>query len=177
MTRAGAVTPLFLAVVFPLALLGCAPKAYPQCGQDSGAQCGSAPEAQRNPPEATPTHDSEPNPDALRAAIVASSTGDDIIPFGAPMTPPEKLSGPAPEYTKDALEHRIEGTMLVQCVITREGEARKCRIIQPVRYLEQAVLSSLAQSRFKPATLDGKPVSVTYTLSFKLQPPSPQKAP
>ena len=174
MARASAVTPLFLIVVFPLVLLGC-PRAYPRCDQDTGAQqCAREPEAPQAPREETSARGGDPALDGVTAALEAPGTGDIPLPFGHPMTPPEKLSGPAPEYTRGALDHRAEGIAIVQCVITREGEVRDCRLLQPVAYMESAVLTALAQSRFKPATLNGKPLAVTYTLSFELHPPSPR---
>ena len=50
-------------------------------------------------------------------------TGTDVLPFGAGMTRPEKMSGPAPQYTREALEARVQGLMIVKCVITTEGRS------------------------------------------------------
>src|SRR5579859_2854862 len=38
------------------------------------------------------------------------------VAFSAEMTPPHVLSGPDPRYTPQALEHEIEGVMLVRCI-------------------------------------------------------------
>lgn len=96
---------------------------------------------------------------------------DDSLPFGGDMTRPEKLSGPDPEYTKEALAAGIEGTMVIKCVITKEGKATKCRIIRPLPHMEQAVLQSLYRSRYTPVTLRGRPVAVDYTFYIRLSLP------
>jgi protein TonB len=97
-------------------------------------------------------------------------TGTDVLPFGAGMTRPEKVSGPSAEYTREALEARVAGTMIVKCVITTEGRVERCRIIKPLPHMERAVLDALTSSRYKPVTFQGRPVQVdyTFTLNFKL---------
>ncbi len=97
-------------------------------------------------------------------------TGTDVLPFGAGMTRPEKVSGPQAEYTREALEARVAGTMIVKCVITTEGRVERCRIIKPLPHMEKAVLDALTSSRYKPVTFQGRPVQVdyTFTLNFKL---------
>ncbi|PTL79115.1 energy transducer TonB [Vitiosangium sp. GDMCC 1.1324] len=99
------------------------------------------------------------------------STGTDVLPFGAGMTRPEKLSGPAPQYTREALEARVQGLMIVKCVITTEGAVERCRIIKPLPHMEQAVLDSLYAQRYKPVTFQGRPVQVDYTFNIRLSLP------
>jgi TonB family protein len=106
----------------------------------------------------------------------AMSVGTNVLPFGAGMTRPMKRSGPPPQYTKEALENRIQGLMVVKCIITVEGEVRKCIIVQPLPFMEEAVLDALYQARFTPVTLQGQPVQVDYTFNIKLSLPKPAKA-
>ncbi|MFY0525108.1 energy transducer TonB [Archangium gephyra] len=98
-------------------------------------------------------------------------TGTDVLPFGAGMTRPEKLSGPQPQYTREALEARVQGLMIVKCVITTEGAIERCRIIKPLAHMEQAVLNSLYAQRYKPVTFQGRPVQVDYTFNIRLSLP------
>lgn len=98
-------------------------------------------------------------------------TGTDVLPFGAGMTRPEKTSGPAPQYTREALEARVQGLMIVKCVITTEGRIERCRIIKPLPHMEQAVLDSLYAQRYKPVTFQGRPVQVDYTFNIRLSLP------
>jgi len=98
-------------------------------------------------------------------------TGTDVLPFGAGMTRPEKLSGPTPQYTREALEAHVQGLMIVKCVITIEGKVEKCRIIKPLPHMEQSVLDALYAARYKPVTFQGRPVQVDYTFNIKLSLP------
>lgn len=82
-------------------------------------------------------------------------------PFAGGMTRPVKLSGPHPYYTLEALEHRIEGLMIVKCVITMEGIVKNCRVL----------------SRFQPVTYQGRPVNVDYTFNLHFSfPDSPLRS-
>lgn len=95
----------------------------------------------------------------------------EVVPFGEGMERPVKLSGRPLEYTREALEARVEGLMIVKCVINTEGKVDRCRIIKPVPHMEKAVLDSLYSSRYKPVTFQGRPVQVDYTFNIRLQIP------
>jgi TonB family protein len=130
----------------------------------------SEPPAQKAPA----TSSSRETLPALQADTTTHPGVDADIPsFGAGMTRPERLSGPIPQYTKEALEKRSQGLMIVKCIITVEGEVRKCRIIKPLPFMEEAVLDALYQSRYKPVTFEGKPIQVDYTFNIKLALPEP----
>jgi len=100
-----------------------------------------------------------------------TGTGEDVLPFGSGMTRPELLSGGNLQYTREALEARVEGTLIAKCVITREGEVENCRIIKGLPHMDGAVLSSLTTRRYRPVTFQGKPVSVSYTFNVRLEMP------
>ena len=90
-----------------------------------------------------------------------------VIPFGPGMERPHKTSGPEPAYTREAREARVEGKMLVQCVITVDGRLEACQVLKSLPFMDQAVLAALAQQRWTPVTFQGQPVSVVYTIPFK----------
>ncbi|HYH95781.1 energy transducer TonB, partial [Hyalangium sp.] len=100
----------------------------------------------------------------------------DMLPFGVGMTRPEKISGPVPQYTREAIEAKVQGLVIAKCVITLEGTVEKCRMIKPLPHMEKAVLDALYASRYKPVTYQGKPVAVDYTFNIKLSLP-PQDGP
>jgi TonB family protein len=78
------------------------------------------------------------------------------------MTRPVFLSGPDLTYTRAAREREVEGLMVVACVVTREGLVRDCRVQQGLPFMDAAVVQALERRRYKPATLKGVPVEVTY---------------
>jgi serine/threonine-protein kinase len=97
----------------------------------------------------------------------------DLVPFGEGMTRPVLVERGKPvSYTSQALEARVEGTMIVRCTITIDGHVERCAVLKTLPFLEKEVLESLYSSRYAPVTYQGKPVAVGYTFSVKLVPPS-----
>jgi serine/threonine-protein kinase len=96
------------------------------------------------------------------------------------MTPPQKLSGRTPRYTREALEYHVEGTMTARCVITVEGTLEQCQIVRSLPHMKDEVLSALATWKMKPATQWGEPLPVRYTIPIRLKLPvsaPPSKTP
>ena len=90
------------------------------------------------------------------------------VEFNATMTPPAVVAGPPLEYTQQALEHEIEGTMLVKCIVRVDGTVHDCRVLKSVPFMDRAVVSVLERRRYKPATQGGQPLDVDYTFTIKL---------
>ena len=107
------------------------------------------------------------------------------IPEGPPPTEPEgpilvggdvkapvKIFGPQPTYTEIARKARIQGVVIVQAIIDKQGNVTNIKVLKGLPMgLEQAAVDAMKQWKFKPATLNGKPVTVYYnlTVNFKLQ--------
>jgi periplasmic protein TonB len=143
-----------------------------------------APEPQA-PPEDLDYHP-DARPDAIGAAIpclkclidenapatAVEPTGEEVVPFvSGNMTPPRLMSGASLQYTREALEARIEGLLIARCVITREGDVEGCRIIKGQPHMNEAVISALETRRYSPVTYQGKPISVIYNFHIKLDLP------
>jgi protein TonB len=93
----------------------------------------------------------------------------EVLPFGDGMTRPiPSPDNVPPRYTREALEAKIEGLMLVKCVITTEGHLENCRIIKPLPHMAEAVLTALKAWRFAPVMFQGRPVSVDYVIPVHL---------
>jgi protein TonB len=134
------------------------------------------------PPEAEPAPEPEGD-DADRGEVAAvaggvsgpvadgAEAGPAPLEFDERMTRPAKLAGPDPEYTPQAIEREIEGTMLVKCIVTAGGEVRDCRIVKGLPYMDDAVVDALERRRYRPATLGGRPVDVDYLFRITLRLP------
>jgi protein TonB len=92
-----------------------------------------------------------------------------VLPFGEGMNRPQLVGGPEPVFPREALEARVEGTLLARCVITTEGALTNCRIIKSLPFLDQPVLAALAQRRYTPVSFQGRAVAVEYTIPFKFK--------
>ena len=94
------------------------------------------------------------------------------IMVGGDVKAPEKILAPQPQYTEIARKARIQGVVIVQAIIDKEGNVTNVKVLKGLPMgLEEAAVSAIKQWRFRPATLNGKPVTVYYnlTVNFKLQ--------
>jgi TonB family protein len=57
-----------------------------------------------------------------------------------------------PVYTREAMEQRVQGTMLLKCTITVEGFVKNCRIIKGLPYLNEAVLAPCNNGGTSPSS-------------------------
>jgi len=94
------------------------------------------------------------------------------IHVGGDVQKPEKISAPQPQYTEIARKARIQGVVIVQAIIDKQGNVTNVKVLKglPMGLSEEAV-SAIKSWTFKPATLNGKPVDVYYnlTVNFRLQ--------
>lgn len=77
-----------------------------------------------------------------------------------------------PEYPDVARKSRVQGIVILEAVITKEGTVENVKVLRGVHpLLDQAAVNAVKQWRYKPATLNGKPVRVhsTVTVNFKLK--------
>ena len=103
------------------------------------------------------------------AAVSPAPTGP--VKFNDAMVAPVRLSGPEPEYTEKALEHEVQGEMVVQCVVSVEGLVRECHVLRGLPFMDSAVVDALKKRRYKPALFQGKPVEVEFAFRIRLQLP------
>lgn len=93
-----------------------------------------------------------------------------VIPFGPGMNRPIKISGPDPGYTKQAIDARVQGVVVVKCTVKKDGRTENCRMIKSLPLLGDIVMAAMKISRYTPVILGGAAVNVDYTFftSFEL---------
>ena len=99
--------------------------------------------------------------------------GSNAFRPGNGVSPPTALYVPKPQYTVDAMRARVQGSVLVECIVQTTGQCTQARIVRsldPTFGLDQEALKAAQQFRFKPGTRMGEavPVSVTIELNFSL---------
>jgi TonB family protein len=111
----------------------------------------------------------------VRVAIVGTRTAEaaEALEFNDSMTAPTMVSGPAPEYTREALDRGVEGNMQIRCIVTVDGQVRGCRIVKGLPFMNTAVIEALQKRKYKPALAQGKPVDVFFTFNIRLKLPAP----
>lgn len=90
---------------------------------------------------------------------------------GGDVERPVKVHAPAPEYTQEARDQRVQGVTILQVVIDRQGNVRSPEVLKGLPYgLSEAAVDAVSKWKFEPATKDGEPVEVFYnlTINFRL---------
>lgn len=98
--------------------------------------------------------------------------GVDAVPVSGNITPPVKIYHPQPQYTEDARRARIQGVVILEATINREGDVVDVRVLKGLPMgLDKSAVETALQWKFKPATENGRPVAVFFNLlvNFSLQ--------
>lgn len=94
-----------------------------------------------------------------------------IYRIGDGVEPPKLIHKVEPQYTKEASEAKIQGTLIMRIVVTADGHLQDIRIIKGLGSgLDQKAIEAVLQWKFKPGMLKGKPVPVeaTVEMNFRL---------
>jgi TonB family protein len=73
---------------------------------------------------------------------------------------PEAVTKVSPNYPPAAREAKVDGTVLIQALVLRDGTVGDVRVQKSIPELDQAAIAAVRQWRFKPALAKGQPVSV-----------------
>jgi protein TonB len=127
----------------------------------------------------------EPSPDGQ----LTMDQGGPGIPGGDPfrhssqpvVQPAPKPQGPAhissgvaaglliqkviPQYSALQKAIRVEGTVVLQAVISKTGTIENLRVVSGPAMLQQSAIDAVKQWRYRPYMLDGEPVEVETTIN------------
>ncbi len=94
-------------------------------------------------------------------------------PPAAVESPPAEVANAPPEYPELARRRRCEGSVLVCFDILPGGDCGNVRVAETSGFaiLDEAAIEAVRRWRFKPATINGVPVSYSHRVrfTFKLQ--------
>jgi periplasmic protein TonB len=88
------------------------------------------------------------------------------------VTQPEIIKRVEPRYTEMARRARISGVVIVEAIIDKQGNVTNARILRGLGGgLNEEAIEAVEKWQFKPATLNGRPVTVyfTLTITFKIK--------
>jgi TonB family protein len=104
------------------------------------------------------------------AAATKLAQEEDVVRIGGDVKPPVKTKHVNPVYPEEAKEAGIEGVVILEAVINKEGKVAQAKVIRSVPELDQAALDAVLQWEFEPTHIKGKAVSVrmTVTINFTL---------
>jgi len=85
------------------------------------------------------------------------------------VTVPRVLREVRPQYTSDAMRAKVQGTVLLECVVRPDGSVGDVQILRSldgVFGLDQEAIKAARQWRFAPGTRLGEPVPVLVTIEL-----------
>jgi protein TonB len=96
-------------------------------------------------------------------------TGGGVYRPGNGVTLPRVLQEVRPMYTSDAMRAKVQGTVLLECVVRPDGSVSDVQVIRsldPTFGLDQQAVIAAQKWRFAPGTRLGEPVPVLITIEL-----------
>jgi TonB family protein len=101
------------------------------------------------------------------------SIGDGGRPYvlGNGVKEPVLLAQPLPPYTEEARKAHIEGVVLLQAIIRKDGTVGSIKVLRGLGYgLDESAIDTIASKwHFRPGTLNGNPVDVTSSIAVRFR--------
>ncbi|MFB3852507.1 MAG: energy transducer TonB [Vicinamibacterales bacterium] len=89
---------------------------------------------------------------------------------GSGIEGPQLVREVKPQYTADAMRHKVQGKVILECVVLPDGtvgDVQVIRSLDPVFGLDQEALKAARQWRFVPGTRQGEPVAVVVQIEME----------
>jgi TonB family protein len=96
-------------------------------------------------------------------------TGGGVYQPGNGVTVPVLLKEVKPQYTSDAMRAKIQGTVILECIVRPDGTVSDIQVqrsLDPVFGLDQEAIKAARAWRFRPGMRMGEPVSVQITIQL-----------
>jgi protein TonB len=89
------------------------------------------------------------------------------IRVGGDIPAPTKIRNVQPTYPQIAQSARIQGVVIIEATIDREGRIAHARVLRSIPLLDQAALDAVRQWEYEPTLLNGVPVPVIVTVTVR----------
>jgi protein TonB len=106
---------------------------------------------------------------ATQHTLAAQGSAPQVYTPGDGVSLPVPVTRVIPQYTPEARDARIEGTVVLDCVVLADGtvgDVSVARSLDSVLGLDQQAVNASKQWTFKPGTKDGKPVAVRVQIEI-----------
>jgi protein TonB len=118
-------------------------------------------------------------PDGIRGSGGGHGPVVSVAPVRAPAAPLHVSTGVLqgmlmapirPVYPAIAKAAHVQGTVVVEAVISRKGMIESLRVVSGPLMLQQAAMDAIREARYQPFRLNGEPTEVqtTITVNFRL---------
>ena len=90
---------------------------------------------------------------------------------GGTIKAPTKVKNVSPAYPIHAQEAKVQGVVIIEARIERDGTVSRARVLRSIPMLDDAAVEAVRQWEFTPTLMNGAPVPVmmTVTVNFTLQ--------
>jgi protein TonB len=96
---------------------------------------------------------------------------DEPLRVGGDVKAPQLTNRVEPQYPEAARKARMEGVVILEAIITADGNVEDVRVLKSVNpLLDASAVRAVQQWKYKPATFNGRavPVYLTVTVRFTL---------
>jgi periplasmic protein TonB len=96
-------------------------------------------------------------------------TGGGAYRPGNGVETPRLLREVKPQYTAQAMRAKIQGEVLLECIVQPDGSIGNIRVVRSLDSafgLDQEAIKAARQWRFQPGTKEGRPVPVLVTIAI-----------
>jgi periplasmic protein TonB len=108
----------------------------------------------------------------LMITVLAATTiqaqapeNEKVYKVGGAVSRPRVISKVEAEYTPEALKAGRQGSVILQVVVTPDGEASDIHVLRSPGFgLDEKAVEAVQQWRFRPGEKSGKPVRVVVTI-------------
>jgi protein TonB len=98
------------------------------------------------------------------------NTGGGVYQVGGSVRPPIAIYTPDPEFSEEARKAKFSGNVVVSLIVGADGKPRNVHVLRGVGMgLDEKAVEAVQQYKFKPATQNGKPVSVYLNVEVNFQ--------
>jgi protein TonB len=104
--------------------------------------------------------------------VLGGIPGEEPMRVGGEVKEPVEISRVKPQYPEAARKARMQGVVILEAIITKDGSVSDVRVLRGINpLLDNAAMRAVQQWKYKPATFNGRPVPVylTVTVTFTLQ--------
>ena len=92
------------------------------------------------------------------------------VRIGGALKAPALVERVEPEYPPLAVRAQVQGVVILEAIVDRDGRVEDVRVLRSIPLLDQAALAAVQQWRYSPLLLNGTPERfvLTVTVSFSL---------
>ena len=118
----------------------------------------------------SPTHPKDSRGETVYESQGSTHKDQPVVP--GVLVQPSAIKLPDPKYPKSLRKARADADVTVVGVVTESGDCIDATVTDPVDpnlEIKKSALDAVEQYKFKPATLDGKPVAVLVRLIIRFR--------